>query len=223
MKPLRALPLVTLLVAFAAHAQTPPVAPVAPAGGPVKYTLADGAGIYVQVFKDPDTLASSLSHDHVMQATGWTGAMTWDPASPATCQVDITLPVAKLAIDPAALRKAVGYTSELDDDQRGEIREHMLGESQLNGQAHPNISFKASKCEQAGDTVKVTGGLTVRGKTKTVTVPMKFSADGKTLSAKGSFTASATDFGFEPFSALFGQLKNKNEMKFTVDVKGKAP
>lgn len=221
---MRLLPLATLLLGLVAQAQTPPAAPPpAPAGGPVKYALSDGKGVYVQVFKDPTTLASDLSHDHVMQATGWTGSMTWDPASPATCAIDISLPVAKLAVDPANLRKAVGYTSELDDDQRGEIREHMLDEGQLNGSAHPNITFKASKCELAGDTLKVTGGITIRGKTKNLTVPMKFSADGKTLKASGTFTARATEFGFEPFSALLGALKNKDEMKFTVDVVGKAP
>jgi hypothetical protein len=42
------------------------------------------------------------------------------------------------------------------------------------------------------------------------------------MSAAGTFSAKATDFGFEPYSALLGALKNRNEMKFTVDVKGAA-
>ena len=211
------------LVSSVSLAQTPPPpAPVAPPP-PVAYKLDASKGLlYVQVYKDPDTLASSLSHDHVVRATGWTGTATWDPTNTAACKVDISVPVASLETDADDLRKKVGYDTVLDESQRAEVKEHFLAADQLNAAANPNITFKSTKCEGSGSAVKVTGNLTIRGVAKSVTVPMNITADGKAFSAKGSFTVNHTDFGFQPFSALLGQLKNKNEMRFTIDVKGAA-
>ena len=211
------------LVSSVSLAQTPPrPAPVAPPP-PVAYKLDASKGLlYVQVSKDPDTLASSLSHDHGVRATGWTGTATWDPTNAAACKVDISVPVASLETDADDLRKKVGYDTVLDESQRAEVKEHFLAADQLNAAANPNITFKSTKCEGSGSAVKVTGNLTIRGVAKSVTVPMNITADGKAFSAKGSFTVNHTDFGFQPFSALLGQLKNKNEMRFTIDVKGAA-
>ena len=110
----------------------------------------------------------------------------------------------------------------LEPDQREEIKGNMLSTGQLNAKAFSDIKFVATKCEAAGEKVKVTGNLTIRGKASPVSSTMKITGDGATLTANGTFTAKATDFGFEPYSALLGALKNKNEMKFTLDAKGTA-
>lgn len=221
-----ALPLMVLSLALSAGAlaQTPPPAteaPPPPAPVAVTYKLDPAAGnIYVQVFKDAETLAASLSHDHVVKAKGWTGSVTWDSTSPATCKVELSLPVAQLENDAPDLRKKVGYDSVLDDGDRAEVKKHMLDTDQLNAAKFPTISFKATKCEGTGSSIKVSGDFTLHGVSKPVTVPMTITADGNTLTAKGSFKAKQSDYGITPFSALLGQLKNKDEMTFTIDVKG---
>ncbi len=68
----------------------------------------------------------------------------------------------------------------------------------------------------------MTGKLTMRGTSKTVTANMTVNADGSKLSAKGSFTASHADFGFSPFSAILGTLKNDEALSFSIDVEGAA-
>lgn len=206
-------------VAFAQEAPAPAPAPAA--SGPVAYKLDPSKGfIYVQVFKDPDTLASGLSHDHVIRALGWTGSVSWDPANPATCQVDINVPVKQLQADAPDMRQKVGYGNTLEEGQREDVTENMLAEGQLNAAKFANITFKATRCEGSGNAVKVTGNFTMRGVTRSVTVPMTITADGQKLTAKGSFKTNHTDFGFQPYTALLGQLKNKNEMSFTIDVVG---
>ncbi len=203
-------------------APAPPPAPVSvPVSAPVKYAMSDTTGtIYVQVFKDPTTLAAGLSHDHVMKATGWTGSVTWDATNPATCAVDISIPVAKLEVDSNTMRAKVGYSGQLSDSDRSSVQESMLSSGQLDGSKYPNMTFKSSSCSGSGETIMVKGSLTIRGKAKEITVPMKISASATEFSAKGTFKAKHSDFGFTPFEALLGQLKNKDEMTFTVDVKG---
>ena len=68
-------------------AADPPTA-MASTGGPpppaVEYTLdPSSSALYVQVHKDPATLAAGLSHDHVVTSTGWSGRVRWDPADVA--------------------------------------------------------------------------------------------------------------------------------------------
>lgn len=211
------------LLAFGASAlaQTPPAAAPAPAPAPVSYKIDASKGfLYVQVYKDPETLASGLSHDHVVRAMGYTGSVTWDPTNLGACQVDFTVPVKSLQVDADDMRKKVGYDTVLDQDQRAEVAEHIFSDTQLDAAKFPNITFKATKCEASGSSTKVTGNLTMHGVTKSVSVPMSITADGAQLKAKGTFKVNQTDFGFQPFSALLGQLKNKNEISFTIDVVG---
>jgi len=176
--------------------------------------------VYVQVFKDPDTMGAGLSHDHVVMATGWGGTVTWDEANPGACKVEMKLPVRGLIIDEAGMRKKVGYSSMLSEDQRVDVKKNMLAAEQLVGDKHSHITFSSTGCVASGGGVTVSGNMTLRGQSSPVKAQMKITADGSSFSASGGFKASHTQFGFDPFSAMFGQLKNMNEMSFTLDVKG---
>ncbi|MSP54363.1 MAG: YceI family protein [Myxococcales bacterium] len=215
----------TAAVAATPVATAPPAAE--PAAAPV-VTVADyvldpsKSQIYVQVYKDPDTLAAGLSHDHVIAATGWNGKVTWDTANIAACKVTISVPTSGLVNDEDSLRKKVGYDTVLDSGDRAEVKEHMLGSDQLNAGSFPNLTFTSTSCAASGTSTVVKGNMSLHGVSKAVSVTMAITADGKSFGAKGTLALGQTDFGITPFSALFGQLKNKNEMKFTIDVKGAA-
>jgi polyisoprenoid-binding protein YceI len=205
--------------AEATPAGTPVAAPAVEAK-PVTYTLdAAKSSLYVQVFKDPTTVAADLSHDHVVSATKWTGSVTWGAGA---CAVDISVPVSGLRNDDDAMRKRVGYNVMLDDGQRADVKANMLGASQLDGSRFTTITYKATRCESSDATWKVTGGLTIHGVTKQVVATLKVAADAASFAASGKFTTKTRDFGFEPFSAMLGALKNKDELKFTLDVVGSA-
>ncbi|MCB9776982.1 MAG: YceI family protein [Alphaproteobacteria bacterium] len=195
----------------------------APAAGPTTYTIDPAKGLlYVQVFKDQSTVAAGLSHDHVMQAKGYSGSFTWNPDDPSSCKVDVTVPVAQLDVDPQWLRDKVGYEGELSDGDRKSIRKNMLAKDQLNGESFPTISFASKSCAGSGGSVKVQGDMTLRGQTKPVTVTLKVDADGSTLTATGAFQARGSDFGLEPFSAMLGALKNRDDLSWSVQLVGAA-
>ena len=199
-----------------AEATVTPTVPVLP----TSWTLDPArSSLYVQVFKDPTTTAAGLSHDHVIAATGWSGSVTW-PADLSGCAVSVSVPTSGLRADADAMRARVGYESRLSEDQRKEITGHFLAADQLDAARFPTLTFEATGCESAKDRVRVTGALTIHGVAKTIMVPLKVSVTDTTFAAAGTFTARATDFGFSPFTALLGALKNKDEMTFTLDVKG---
>ena len=194
-----------------------------PAPAPVNYAISAAKGLtYIVVLKDPDTLAAGLSHDHAIVSTGHSGSFTWNAADPAACRLDVTVPVAKLQPDLPAARKAAGFEGDLSEGQREDVRKNMLDSDQLNGSAHPNITFKSKGCSGGDGAFEVSGDLSIRGKSKAVVLKGKLSADGSSFRISGKLPLKATEFGFEPYSAMFGQLKNRNDMTLVVDLQGNA-
>jgi polyisoprenoid-binding protein YceI len=187
-----------------------------PAAVASTYTVnAGNSSLYVQVFKDADTMGAGLSHDHVMLARGWSGTVRWHPSDASECLIEVSLPVSKLAVDTASMRSAVGYDSELSDSQRETVKKNMLARDQLDAGSHPNITFRSTSCSGTTGTVQVTGSLSIRGVSKQITVPLSVSLDGG-FSARGSFRARHSDFGFQPYTAMMGALKNRDQMTFTI-------
>lgn len=223
--------LLSLLVALApavalAEDPAPDAAPAeaeAPPPAPVTYAVNPAKGLtYIRVYKDPDTLGAGLSHNHVIRAAGHSGSFTWNAADPGACRLEVTLPVAQLDVDDPGLRKKLGIEGELSDGQRGDVKKNMLAKEQLDGATHANISFKSRGCSGDGANFQVQGDLSIRGKSKPVVLKGKLVADGSSFAISGKLPLKATDFGFEPFSAMFGQLKNLDAMDLTVDLQGDA-
>lgn len=203
----------------------PPVAVAADdAARPTWRFDAEASRLLVQVFRDTSTLGSDLSHDHVVLATGWSGSVSLDPQDLSKgCTVEVTVPVAGLRPDLPEMRELVGYGVMLTEAQRDQVAEHMLSEAQLNGAAFSDITFRSQKCEGSLERLSVTGPLRIRGRAHTVTLPLALKLEEGKLQATGSFSASHADFGFEPYSAMFGQLRNREDMTFVIRAVAKAP
>lgn len=216
-----------LLSAGTALAADPAEAPAddAPAEeeGPVTYTLDPAQShLYVIVYNDTSSLMSRLGHDHAIRASTFTGTVVWDTEDPSACAVDIHFPVTALVPDPPGMRQRAGLDPEgaVNESSLKKIQNNFLSAGQLDSSSFPTISYKATSCDGVQGTVNVTGALTIRGASKTLTTPMTIELGEDTFSASGSFKAMHTDFGFKPFSNLGGALRNQDQLKFVIEVKG---
>jgi len=194
------------------------VAPPANAG-PRTYALTTKGG-FVGVVVRYDRSALIAGHDHVLVATRYSGSVTWDPNDLSACKVSVTVPVASLVVDPPGSRKRQGFEGETSAKDKAGIKKNALGKNQLNGSAHPNITFRSTSCAPDGDRVLVKGNLTLRGVTKAVRTRMKISADEQGFQARGSVGFSHTQFGFKPFTAALGALKNDDKLTLDLSFKG---
>jgi polyisoprenoid-binding protein YceI len=183
------------------------------------YTLDPAASLlWVRTFKD-----TSLTHDHAVHATGWSGTVTWDPADVSQCAVNISVPVSGLVVDEPSVRQVAGITAEAPDEgDRVQVKETMLSADQLDAKKFSTVTFTSTSCSGDGESIQVSGTLTVHGVAKALTVPMTVSADGASFSASGSFKATHADFGMEPFSFLLGAFQNGPDLAFGINVKGAA-
>ena len=182
----------------------------------------DKSKLYVQVFNDDSTLAAGLAHDHVVLATGWQGKVLVDPGELAGCVVEVTVPVAGLQADQPEMRTLVGYKKMLSDSRQKTVGKHMRAEKQLDAVNFPQITFRSQSCSGTKKELLVNGELTIRGKSKAVTITLQVFHSNNSIRAKGTFTAQHSDFGFSPYSAFFGTVKNRQDILFVINVVGTA-
>lgn len=197
----------------------PAEAPAAPE--PRTWKLDPGSStLFVLVKHDPNTALSGLAHDHTVAATGWSGQVTWTEGDPSACKVEITVPVSGLVIDPPGLRQRAGLEGETDEGDKTKISDNMWGSRQLEKDRFPSITFASTSCSGSGTAITVAGNMSIHGVTKAVSLPMTISVSGDSFAAKGTMPSTASTWGFQPFTAAFGAIKNLDELQFTIDVRG---
>ena len=108
---------------------------------------------------------------------------------------------------------------EIDMDSlysdNGKLTTHLKSPDFFGVKSNPKSKFVTTKVEKSGDNYKVTGDLTMLGKTKAVTFTAKVSADNG-LTVTTDFTIDRTQWGMN-----FGQGKIDNDVKLSVSVKAK--
>ena len=190
---------------------------------PATYALQpDESTLYVQVFRDETALGSDLAHDHVVAATGWRGQVVIDPDDLASCTVEVTVPVAGLRPDQEEMRRLVGYAVMLTEAQQKQVTEHLQDKGQLNLADHAEITLSGRNCSGSLDALEIQASLNIRGKTKHFPMSAQVAIEGGALAVKARFNASHSEFGFEPYTAMLGALRNRADITFVVDVKGAA-
>lgn len=188
---------------------------------PTNYGFSDSDSlVYVQVYRDESALGG---HDHVIRATNWTGSLTHEDDDPTSCILEFSIPVGDLAVDETAMRDLVGYGDSLSENDRNEIRSNMISQGQLNAAANPYMYFSSTSCSKpttATGSISVVGNLNIRGQDKVIQKDFTFTEQDEKLFVSGTLDITHDDFGFTPYSALFGVFKNANEMTITLDMMG---
>jgi polyisoprenoid-binding protein YceI len=178
-------------------------------------------------FKDPKGVNAIQFHlDSVLEpisgtASGISGTVTFDPANPAATTGRIVVATDSLTVSNAMMT------------------DHLRGERWLNAAANPEITFELTKLDQVktsgnDTTATAVGQLTIKGVTKTISVPVKLTylagAYGKRLNkpelggdllvVRGEFTINRNDYGINS-----GQMEDKvnPEIKLTLAIVGGPP
>jgi polyisoprenoid-binding protein YceI len=121
------------------------------------------------------------------------GTGTLDGTNPANSRVQVT-------IDTASI-----------DTRNAQRDEHLRGNDFLAMQEYPKITFASTGVRQAGETTfEVTGDLTIKGVTNSVTIPFEFEGAAKDpfgnerVGLEGSVTINRKDYGVTWNAALEG-------------------
>ncbi len=113
----------------------------------------------------------------------FTGSVVYDTKNPAASSVQFTIQAASI---------------DTDNDARNN---HLKSPDFFDVAKFPTLSFTSSKVDTSGgSTLSVTGALTIKGVTKTVTIPVKVggvmkTADGWKAGFSSTFTINRMDYG----------------------------
>ena len=150
--------------------------------------------------------AAKAGHDLLIHVTAWEATLVIADDPGATTM--------ELTADPTSLRvqEGTGGIQALGDEDVASIHQ-TIDEEVLGRQG---ISFRSTRAEADGDTLRASGDLTIVGNTQPVEFDLVISDGGK---LSGSAVVTQTAFGMKPYSALFGALKVNDEVKVVVEGK----
>lgn len=119
------------------------------------------------------------SHDGTFET--WSGTIDLDPENLTASSVDITIQMDSVQIEPERLLN------------------HLKGEDFFAVETHPTATFTSTRVvEQQGEngaTHRITGNLTLRGETKSITFPAKVEVSESEVAASAEFVIRRGDFG----------------------------
>lgn len=148
-----------------------------------------------------------LGHDHLVSSRQVGGFV-----APAAGRADLWLRADQLEVDDPALRDPALGPQPSPDAIAG-TRRNML-DHVLQAQRFPWVMLSATRAGEG----RLRLDVTLNGATRAIEADAQVNDEGKTLSAKGSFTLRQSDFGIVPFSVLRGALAVQDEVAVTFSV-----
>ncbi len=228
--------LVPLLLLAAGALGAQPPAPPGPAAALPLWTV-DEAASFFAVLTHKAGVGARLAHDHLVVARAPQVAIRFDPDRPAAAELDFSLPVLALDVDPAAERAAraerlrvlgvlSGDLPPVDSGDRDKVRAAMLAPTQLFAARFPHVTAELRGLERRGGAAGARVALgwdaavkvTVRGRTVERRIPVRFAVDGDRLTAEALGEFRFTEFGIEPYSAFLGAVRNEDLFHLVVDL-----
>ena len=180
------------------------------------------SSLVLQLFKDG--VAARLGHDHVVHASVFSGIVAYDPRNPEASSLQVAVDVRSLIADDPGTRRKFGLAGEPSASDRAEIDKAMKADGQLAAARFPSMSFTSTGIARQPDgRFLVTGRLTIRGVTNEVKFPAQIGMEGAQLRGRAQLTLKQSRFGYPPYSALLGAIKNKDEVILHIDLVAKAP
>ena len=152
------------------------------------YTLGPEDGI-LSVRTSRTGAVAKAGHDLLIHVTEWSATLDTD-APGVTLDADAT---------SLRVREGTGGMKALDEDDLTNIETTIDDEVLL----RRDIRFRSTSVTADGDSLAVTGDLTLVGTTHPITFDLTL-ADGR---VNGVAVVKQTDWGMKPYTALFGALK----------------
>ena len=166
-------------------------------------------------------VAAALAHDHVIRAAEFDGGARLDASDLEGSFIWVEVQAASLKADEPKVRRKYGLAQRISEKDRARIQATMLSAKQMDVENYPTISFRSTGItKQADAEYLIVGDLTIHGVTKSISFPVTAPAeeDGGGFHAAVSIDFRQSDYGIEPFSAMFGAVRNKDGASLHADI-----
>jgi polyisoprenoid-binding protein YceI len=155
----------------------------------------DASNVEILVYTFRQGLLAAVGHDLCLRVTRLSVDVGADDA--ITCEVD------------AASLRASGVSA---DDARK--IEKNAADDVLAARRFPTITFRSTRVVRDGERARVEGTLTLHGATR----PLAFDAVADATRWRAEVRLDVRDFGIKPYSAMFGTLRVRADVRVTLAV-----
>jgi polyisoprenoid-binding protein YceI len=142
--------------------------------------------------------AAQLGHRLTIAMRRWRATTQWDADEPVSAELIVD-------VDSLDVVRGEGGLTPLSGPDKILVRRNAL--RSLDARRYPRISFVAETVEKIDDGYRLTGILTIHGKTRPQTVDVRTDDLGDSWDISSQSTIRQSDFGVKPYSQLLGSLK----------------
>ncbi len=157
--------------------------------------------------------ASRMGHDLTLRATRWRATVIVDASVPARSSVQATIDARSLEV-----MEASGGAVELTDSQKDEI-ERNTRQKVLHSDRRRTITFASTAIIGGVRKVSITGDLTIGGTTCPATLEARVNVRSDSARIVATTAIVQSQFGIQPYSALFGALRVRDLVELVADVR----
>jgi hypothetical protein len=155
---------------------------------------------------------AQLGHDHVVASHDVHGLI-----APKAMRADVYVPLERLTVDEASLRRESGFDTVVSDEAIAGTRSNMLGPV-LHADANPYARIAVRGID--GNHV-LHLDVTVNGVTRTQDVTADVGASGDEMTISGRMALVQSDFGITPLSILRGAVQVQDEVSIRFSLRAK--
>jgi polyisoprenoid-binding protein YceI len=199
-----------------AHTEKTPVRePAALAAGEGRAYEVQAADSLLTVLVYRGGTLARAGHNHVIASHDLSGTV-YVPEDLTRASFELRFPVAALTVDEPTLRAGAGadFPPGVPESAREGTRRNMLSAALLDAEHFPEIVMRSKRVDVfSPDGLQAQVELTVRDRTHTVTVPIRYEWNQDRLTATGEVALKQSDLGLTPFSVMLGALQVLDELQ----------
>ena len=182
------------------------------AGGRVLVLDPDTSVVRIYVFRGGR--ARSAGHNHVLTAPRFTGYVHLPTSGTSGARFDLVFRLDQLEIDKPETRSSLGsaFASHLSPDDIAGLREHMLGDRNLQADRFPYVLVRSLQVTGEPPKFAARVQIEMHGQKREMWIPLDVEGLPLHLSVAGSFVLRQSDFGVRPYSVLGGLLAVQDEV-----------
>ena len=168
----------------------------------------------VRIYVFPGGAVPTWGHNHVLTSPNFTGFAYLPSKGTTDARFDLEFRLDQLEIDNPDERSKLGeaFSSTLEPDVINTIREHMLGEDNLQAELYPVVRIRSVHVAGVIPKLAAEVQIDLHGQQKTMTMPLSVEYLPNRLIATGAFVFRQSDFGIHPYSILGGFLAVLDEV-----------
>jgi len=158
-------------------------------------------------------LLGVFGHNHVLSTNDITGRIEL-AGELGSSSVELTIPVESFEVDIETIRHEEGdaFKNRVSDEDKRGTRDNMLDAKLLNSTDFSDITIRSQSWVGELPDVRVKSNVTVAGRTNHLEFPASVSVTDDRIVVTGNFALTHEQIGLEPFTAILGGLRVRDEM-----------